>query len=427
MMYKIIKDLTNLNRVFCSSDYDKSINYLKKILEFKIKKFSNKCQINGWTIPPKWDVKEAKIFKNNKLIYDGTKNPLSVISLSKRFIGTVDLKTLKKHLFYDHRYNNAIPFHFRQMYKSWERNWGFCVTKKFYDSLKPGNYQIVIKTDESKGILKVLEYNLRGKYPDTFVFVAHLDHPGMSNDNLSGCAIGVELFKKLSIKNNLKFSYSLILLPEIIGSEYYLHYLSSNKRKKILEGIYLDTLGSNTKLSFLPSKQNNTIFDFSIKRSLSLNKIKYKNQSYKNIQGNDENYWEAYRIPMSTLTRSPYPQYHTNKDNILIISKKSLSISLKVLIETINITEKTEIIKKRFSGTICLSNPKYNLYIDPGQPAFDRQTSIKFKKFREIMELIPRLEKPVSIEYISEIVGLNRKVILSYLYKWKEKKLIDIL
>ena len=37
------------------------------------------------------------------------------------------------------------------------------------------------------------------------------------------------------------------------------------------------------------------------------------------------------------------------------------------------------------------------------------------------MELIPRLEKPVSIEYISEIVGLNRKVILSYLYKWKEK------
>ena len=426
MMYKIIKDLTNLNRVFCSSDYDKTISYLKNILNFKIKKFSNKYQINGWTIPPKWDVKEAKIFRDNKLIYDGTKHPLSVISLSKNFIGTVDLKTIKKHLFYDHRFKNAIPFHFRQMYNSWKRDWGFCVTKEFYDSLLPGNYKVLIKTNESKGILKVLEYNLRGRFPETFVFVAHLDHPGMSNDNLSGCAVGIELFKKLSKKNNLKFSYSLILLQEIIGSEYYLNSLDRKKRQKIIEGIYLDTLGSNTKLSFLSSRKNDTIIDFSIQRILKSLKIKYNKNSYNNIQNNDENSWQAYKIPMSTLTRYPYPQYHTNKDNISIISKKSLSISLKILNETINNIEKTKIIKKRFSGTVCLSNPKYNLYIDPGQPAFGNKASLKFQKFREIMELIPRLDKPVSIDYISKVVGLNNKLVLSYLSKWKEKNLIDV-
>ena len=84
-MYRLIKDLTNLNRVFCSSDYDKTIKYLKKILRFKVKIFANKSQVNGWVIPPKWDVKEAKIFKQGKLLYDASKNPLSLISLSKKF------------------------------------------------------------------------------------------------------------------------------------------------------------------------------------------------------------------------------------------------------------------------------------------------------------------------------------------------------
>ena len=43
------------------------------------------------------------------------------------------------------------------------------------------------------------------------------------------------------------------------------------------------------------------------------------------------------------------------------------------------------------------------------------------------MELIPRLDKPVSIEYISLIVGLNKKIILSYLSKWEERNLINVL
>ena len=46
--------------------------------------------------------------------------------------------------------------------------------------------------------------------------------------------------------------------------------LANKKRKSILEGVYLDTLGSKTKLSFLPSKKNSTIIDFALKKSLSL-------------------------------------------------------------------------------------------------------------------------------------------------------------
>jgi aminopeptidase-like protein len=156
-MMTIIRDLAPLNRVFCSSDYDRSIEYLSAFLPFNVLAFKATDEHNGWTIPPKWDLKEARIFKDGKLIYDGTSHALSVIALSRPFQGRVDLAELKKHLHYDHRYEDVIPYHFRQEYRSWERDWGFCVPKRFYDTLLPGEYEVSIQTEESEGILKVLE------------------------------------------------------------------------------------------------------------------------------------------------------------------------------------------------------------------------------------------------------------------------------
>ena len=124
LMMKILEDLTPLNRVMCSSDYDRTIEYLLGVLPFNVLEYPSTVEHNGWVIPPKWDIKEAKILKNGKVIYDGTRHVLAVIALSKSFRGKVDLLGLKKHLHYDHRYEDAIPFHFRQQFRSWERDWG---------------------------------------------------------------------------------------------------------------------------------------------------------------------------------------------------------------------------------------------------------------------------------------------------------------
>ena len=155
--------------------------------------------------------------------------------------------------------------------------------------------------------------------------------------------------------------------------------------------------------------------------------INFNKASYRSLARNDENSWSAHKIPMSTLTRFPYPQYHSSKDNISIISKKSLLVCYSALKQTINFIEKTKFIEKRFQGIVCLSNPKYNLYTNDGEPAFGKKISLKSKKIRKIIDLIPLLEKPTSIDYISSIIDLDKKTILQYLKKWKEKKLIAIL
>jgi aminopeptidase-like protein len=426
-MMAIMKDLFPLNRVFCSSDYDRSVAYLSKILPFRVIEYSSEMEHNGWIIPPKWDLKEAKIIMDGNVIYDGTKTALGVITLSKSYSGTVDLEELRRHLNYDNRFDDAIPFHFRQQYRSWNRDWGFCVTKNFYDSLKPGTYEVIIETEESIGYLKLLEYKIQGDLDETVVFAAHLDHPGLANDDLAGCAVGVELFRQLS-KKKTKFSYILFLHQEIIGSEYYLAMMSDQNRSKIIESCFLEMLGSKTQLGLQESRKANSNIEKAIEISLKERRTDFRKGSFDSIVTNGDYIWESYGIPMASLSRFPYPEYHCDKDNLDIISESSLNESVDILSNAIEIIEKSTLIEKIFKGNICVSNPKYSLYIElgVGQEAVAALQNTTERKLRTLMDIIPTLDKPVTSKILAEQIELPEKVVLKYLRQWSEKGLLRL-
>ena len=62
---EMIYALSNLNRNFCSEDYDKALNWIEERTEAKRIRFTN-SGLNGWSIPPKWDLHEAYIKKDGK-------------------------------------------------------------------------------------------------------------------------------------------------------------------------------------------------------------------------------------------------------------------------------------------------------------------------------------------------------------------------
>ena len=425
-MLKMIMDLAPYRRVFCSSDYDDAIAYLEKMLPYKIHSYLAEDEYNGWTIHPQWDLKQARIMKDGKVIFDGMSNALSVIALSANFKGAVDLEELKRHLFYDHRRDDIIPFNFRQMYQCWKRDWGFCVTKTFYDSLEPGVYDVVIDAEEHAGVLKVMEHTHPGTHETAFAFVAHLDHPGMANDDLAGCAVGVELFKKLS-KIKTKFTYKLFLVQEIIGSEYYWGRTNCGNREKILEGLFLEMLGTETQLALQESGEGDSNIELALAETMDELCVDYRTGPYKSIIGNDEYVWEAYGVPMASFSRYPYPEYHSSLDNAGIISQRALDETLNILMKTILHLELTELVVKKFQGNICLSNPKYDLYIDPGQSAFGTDNDEQATKMRALMDLIPQLKKPTSIRAIASKTGVDVEQVRLYLQKWCEKGLLEII
>ncbi|MBF0298308.1 MAG: DUF4910 domain-containing protein [Oligoflexia bacterium] len=426
-MYQIIKDLAPLSRIFCSEEYDKSINYLCNLLSFKVYPYTKENEHNGWIIPSNWKLIDAQISSKGKLIYDGKHHPLAVPSHSTSVEGEFRLEELKKHLFYDHRNDEAIPYHFRYSYRPWERNWGFCLPKQLYENLTADKYFVVIKTEERTGTLNVLEYDKKGKLEDTYVFVAHLDHPGMANDDLSGCAVAINFFR--AIQNiPTKYSYKLLIVPEIIGSEFYLNELHLNNDWKIKEGIFLESLGTNTPLALQSSNKGESIIEYEALTALQSLNVQFSSGPYASIIGNDEIVFESYGIPMCSLSRCPFPQYHSSLDNISIINIQALDESLKVLLEIFQRIETNKMISKKLNGFFCLANPQYDLYTDlkSASEAF-ANSEVDMIKFRNLMDFIPTIKNKISIKQLAKSVDLDESIVINYLQKWQEKKLIDII
>ncbi|MGE4574136.1 MULTISPECIES: DUF4910 domain-containing protein [Parachlamydia] len=422
LAYDLICDLWQRNRNFCSTDYDFCLDHINALIPLKIYTYPANDIFNGWTIPPKWDLIKGEIWKDGQCIFQST-TPLNVIGLSTNFSGTVSLDTLKKHLHFDARFPQAVPYHFRQNYRPWSRDWGFCVTQDFYNSLTEGTYEVKLVTQESEGYLKVAEHTHAGENPETFVFVAHLDHGGMANDDLAGVAVGVELFYRLLPKKT-KFTYKFVLVQEIIGSAYYLG-KSPETQKNVLESIFLEMLGSNTPLALQYSHREKGQLE-SILAHLLKNKSGFREGAFRSVICNDEMVWESYGIPMSSISRFPYPEYHSDLDNPSIIDQKALDESVSMLLETIEILDQQTLMRKKFSGVVATANPAYDLYVEPGQRAFGISVDEDQKKLRLLMDLLPILPQECFVEQIAKDIQAPADLVLQYLLRWKEKGLIEL-
>ena len=422
---QILRDLTPLDRAVCSRGYDRTVEYLCEELPFRMISIPSSFQHNGWVIPPSWDVEEARIVKDGHTVYNGANHPLGVIALSSSFSGKVSLEVLKSHLHYDHRDPDSIPFHYRQQFRSWSRNWGFCLPKRIFDQLVPGEYEVIIRTAETPGAMKILECKHQGALDSTIVLGGNLDHAGVANDGLAGCVVGMEVLRRLQGRRT-KFSYKLVLSPGIIGSELYLAGLTQVERRQLLEGIFLEMLGSATPLAVQDSRRSMVSTLHALRGSLDALGLPYRTGPFESIIVNDEYVWENYGIPMLSLSRFPYPEYHSSRDNVEIIREESLNDAVEALIGTVERLEASPIVLKKFVGNICLSNPQYDLYVDYGQIALGDSLSEQRRRLRHLMDFIPALDRPVSVKALADHIGLEEGEALEYLGRWAEKGLIDL-
>ena len=381
-------------------------------------------------IPPNWTVSKAEIRYNNKLIYNGLSSPLGVPVLSNSFKGKIKWNTLKNNLFYDNKIKNAVVYNWKALYRQ-NNDWGFCIPKNIYDKIKnyKSYFDIEIKTKTKKSNMKVLDFHIKGRSKKTILFNAHNCHPFQANDDISGCAVGIALFKYLKEKKNLRYSYRLLICPELIGTMFWIDKIYK-QNKDIVAAILLKSVGNKRNLKLQKSFDGNTELDKIAKKVFDEKYEKYNSGPFRTIYGNDETVFESpgFKIPTISLTRFPFKEYHTDLDKPNKLSESQLVDTLDTCKKIIWCFENNYSYKVNFKGLISLSNPKYNLYKKTLSVGIhNKKVDINSNdiKWNLLMNNLPmELENGNDIIYLSNKYNLPFEDVLFYLSKWEEKKLI---
>ena len=436
-MKQLISRLSPLRLAPNSAGLDECVRILQEELPFKIYEFKDESEVNGWIVPKKWEVLEAKIRDiNGSIIYDGMGHNLAVIGYSQSFVGRIKATELKKHLFYTEAFEDALVYHCDLYYKPFRKEWGFSVPKQVYDSITEGEYDVELRTSFEEGTMKVVEYVLEGESSYSIVLNAHNCHASCCNDDLSGVAVGVEAMRRLSKLAQRRFTYRLIIAPEHYGSIFYLSRLDDEEVSNIKWGIFLEMLGNDNKLALQRSFIGTSLIDRALTNALQWVAGDWWTAPFRKIVGNDETCWEAagYEIPFPSLSRSDgkshFPEYHTSYDCPELINEARLEEAVRVILEAVYILENDSIMKRKFKGLVALSHPRYDLYkpfADPSEP--DRRTISQMQiKWNHLMDCIPRyFDGETRILEIAERHETSFRNIFEYIKEFEKKGLVELI
>ncbi len=428
-MINLLKKLCPLRLAPVSEDGDKAVTLLCKELPFTVHEYASGDEYNGWTVPQKWGAQKAEIWKDGVLLYDGMQHPLGVAGYCPSFQGRVSLKELKDHLFYHPNYAEALVYHCDYYYKPWQKTWGLCVPFNLYRSLEEGDYDVVLETVYEAGTMKVLDYFLEGESKETIILNAHSCHPAQANDDISGIVVGIEIIKRLMKIKKRKFSYRLIIAPEHLGTVFYLKNMPDEQVQSFKYAMFLEMLGNKNRLALQESFTGDTLIDKAGHHFLKHRFPEYHSDEFRKIVGNDETVWEApgYEIPCISLSRMPYPEYHSSLDTENIIFEEKLEEAVVAVLGMLDIMETNTTMKRHFKGLVALSNPKYDLYISTFDPSIRPTVPEDQKKWNHLMNcLIRYFDEKTTIFEIAEKHEIDYARLYPYIKKYEEKGLISL-
>jgi aminopeptidase-like protein/aminoglycoside N3'-acetyltransferase len=371
---ELIAKLWKLPRDIVSDGYDAALLALSTQAPMVLHEYPTGTECWTWLVPEKWTCHEAwlETIDGRRLIsYED--NPLHVVSYSLPVDGEVSRDELFNHLHVHPVLSDAIPF----IFKYYERDWGLCCSRELKESLADEKYRIRIRSSFSYGILKVGEVVVRGRSSKSFVLCAHLCHPAMVNDDLSGVVVGLKVMQELLKRKNLRYTYRFLILPETIGS---VAYLSHHEQliPDMIGGLFLEMMGLENPHALQLSFAGDTEVDRVLSQVLQEVSPDSWTGPFRTIVGNDERQFNApgVRVPMLSLSRVTreknsnwpyYPEYHSSRDTPDLAPPRQLAESRDLVLRMIDAIEGNQVPVNKFRGEIFCSRFGLNrdAYTDP--------------------------------------------------------------
>jgi aminopeptidase-like protein len=232
---------------------------------------------------------------------------------------------------------DAIPY--RTSY--YQDRWGFCLPHRLREALPEGDYEVRIDTTLEPGHLTYGELWLPGESDETVLFSAHVCHPSLANDNLSGVGVCAHLARLLR-GLELRYSYRFLFVPGTIGAITWLA-LNEEAARRVRHGLVAANLGDGGRFHYKRSRRGDADVDRAVVRVLADAGEPYEVEDFTPFGYDERQYCSpGFDLAVGSLTRTPwgrYPEYHTSDDDLELIRPEHLGESLRRYLEVVHVLE----------------------------------------------------------------------------------------
>lgn len=416
-----IYDLCDKMFPICRSITGDGVRETFKILKsvyanMKIYEVPSGTSVFDWTVPKEWNIRTAAIENSNgDKIVDFKKNNLHVMGYSLPVDKIVSLEELKKIIYTQPDQPDVIPY----VTSYYKERYGFCMSENQKKSLIEDDYHIFIDSELENGSLTYGEIIIPGESEQEVFLSTYICHPSMANNELSGPSVAIHLAKWLNSLPKRRYTYRIIFIPETIGSITYLSRNIDIMKKNIIAGWNISCVGDDRIFSYVKSRYGNTLADRVTKNVLQFYYPEYKTYSFL-CRGSDERQYNAPGIdlPVCAICRSKYgeyPEYHTSKDDMSLISPNGLQGAYEVYQQCIETLEHNATYQIQ-----CLCEPqlgKRGLY-----PMLSRKGS--YDVVRAMTDFIAYADGTNDLINISDIIGVPVKRLIPIVTKLMDNQLL---
>lgn len=325
-IHELVRRLYPIPRSLTGEGVRETLRLLREVVPLELVEVPSGTRVLDWTIPPEWNVREAYLeTPSGERLADFRQHNLHLVGYSVPVRERLPLAELRPHLHSLPEHPDWIPY--RTSY--YRRDWGFCLRHRTLRALEDGEYGAVIDaTLDEGGSLTYGELLVAGRSEEEVLVSAHVCHPSLANDNLSGVATAALLARRL-LEESPRLSYRFLFVPGTIGSIAWLARNEGGAVSRVRHGLVLTGVGSRGAITYKRSRRGDAAVDRAATHWLRGSGRPHRLRDF-TPWGYDERQYGSpgFDLPVGCLMRIPhgeYAEYHTSADDPDFVNAESLA------------------------------------------------------------------------------------------------------